>query len=69
MRDTYRVRHAVRDVGAALGAWLRWGLALWLNARVESLPLGTLAANLGGGFLIGLAVGVFSDWPQLSPER
>ena len=55
-------------LGATLGAWLRWGLALWLNARVESLPLGTLAANLGGGFLIGIAVGVFSDWPQLSPE-
>ncbi len=55
-------------VGATLGAWLRWGLSLWLNARLESLPLGTLAANLGGGFLIGIAVGFFHDWPALAPE-
>ncbi len=53
--------------GATLGAWLRWGLGLWLNARIESLPLGTLAANLGGGFLIGMAVGFFQDWHGLSP--
>lgn len=53
--------------GATLGAWLRWALSLWLNARVESLPLGTLVANLAGGFLIGLAVGFFHDLPELSP--
>ncbi len=53
-------------LGATLGAWLRWGLGLWLNTRVESLPLGTLAANLGGGFLIGIAVGIFHDLPGLS---
>ena len=55
-------------VGATLGAWLRWGLSLWLNARIATLPLGTLAANLIGAYLIGLAVGFFNDWPQLSPE-
>ena len=55
-------------VGAALGAWLRWGLSLWLNARLESLPLGTLLANIGGGFMIGIAVGVFENFPELSPE-
>ena len=55
-------------IGATLGAWLRWGLSLWLNARLEPLPLGTLAANLGGGFLIGIAVGVFQDLPGLAPE-
>ena len=54
-------------VGATLGAWLRWGLSVWLNARVETLPIGTLAANLIGGYLIGLAVGFFHDWPELSP--
>lgn len=54
-------------VGATLGAWLRWALSLWLNARVESLPLGTLVANLIGGFLIGMAVGFFHDLPALSP--
>jgi CrcB protein len=55
-------------VGATLGAWLRWGLSLWLNTRLATLPLGTLAANLIGAYLIGLAVGFFNDWPQLSPE-
>jgi CrcB protein len=55
-------------VGATLGAWLRWGFSLWLNARLPMLPLGTLAANLVGAYLIGMAVGFFNDWPQLSPE-
>ena len=55
-------------VGATLGAWLRWGFSLWLNARLPMLPLGTLAANLLGAYLIGMAVGFFNDWPQLSPE-
>ena len=45
--------------GAALGAWLRWGLGLWLNAGDYPVPLGTLAANLGGGFVIGVAVAFF----------
>lgn len=55
-------------LGATLGAWLRWGFSLWLNARLQSLPLGTLVANLIGAYLIGMAVGFFNDWPQLSPE-
>ncbi|HEY0847008.1 MAG TPA: fluoride efflux transporter CrcB [Noviherbaspirillum sp.] len=55
-------------VGAALGAWLRWGLGLWLNAVFLPLPLGTLVANLGGGYLIGMAVGFFSLHPALPPE-
>lgn len=55
-------------LGATLGAWWRWGFSLWLNARLQSLPLGTLAANLIGAYLIGMAVGFFNDWPQLSPE-
>jgi CrcB protein len=54
--------------GAALGAWLRWGLALWLGSVHGKLHLGTLAANLGGGYLVGLALGFFAAYPQLSPE-
>jgi fluoride exporter len=42
--------------GAALGGLLRWGLALWLNALLPALPLGTLAANLLGGYLVGVAL-------------
>lgn len=54
--------------GAALGAWLRWGLALWLNPQHANLPLGTLAANLVGGYGIGLALGWFAQAPGLAPE-
>jgi fluoride exporter len=43
--------------GAALGAWLRWGLGVALNASM--LPLGTLIANLGGGLLMGMAMAYF----------
>ncbi len=55
-------------VGAAFGACLRWMLGLWLNALLPHLVLGTLLANLGGGYLIGICVGFFSANPQLSPE-
>jgi CrcB protein len=55
-------------LGAALGAWLRWGLGLWLNALFPTLPLGTLAANLLGGYLIGSAVAVFHINVDLPPE-
>lgn len=54
--------------GAALGAWLRWGLTAWLNPVVQGLPLGTLAANIGGGYAVGLAVAFFQGNPSLSPE-
>ncbi len=59
---------AAVGIGAAVGAWLRWALSLAFNARIESLPLGTLAANLVGGYLIGIAVALFQDLPQLAPE-
>ncbi len=55
-------------VGATLGAWLRWALSVGLNNYLINLPLGTLLANLGGGYLIGIAVGFFQDFPELTPE-
>lgn len=55
-------------IGAALGAWLRWGLGLWLNPALPQLPLGTLGANLLGGYLIGLAIAFFMQHPGISPE-
>ncbi|MBS1159131.1 MAG: crcB [Proteobacteria bacterium] len=45
--------------GAALGAWARWLLGLTLNPLFFAVPLGTLAANLLGGYLVGVAVGLF----------
>lgn len=55
-------------VGAALGAWMRWGLGLFLNPMLPALPLGTLAANLIGGYLMGLAMGFFSQYAGWSAE-
>lgn len=57
-------------IGASLGALGRWGLGLWLNPATSTgtvLPLGTLAANLLGGYLIGVCVAVFQALPQLDP--
>ena len=54
--------------GAASGAWLRWGLGSLLNAIFPTLPLGTLAANLIGGYLMGLAMGYMSHYETLTPE-
>lgn len=52
--------------GASLGALARWRLGLWLSTDAI-LPWGTLAANLVGGYLIGMLVGVFQAMPQLDP--
>ncbi|GMU72778.1 MAG: fluoride efflux transporter CrcB [Burkholderiales bacterium] len=59
---------AAVGLGAALGAWLRWGLSAWLNPRVPSFPLGTLAANLAGGYLVGFCVAFFVARADLAPE-
>ena len=55
-------------IGAALGAWLRWWLGIWFNAAAPNLPLGTLIANVIGGYLIGIAVQYFSSNSGLPPE-
>ncbi|TXH88085.1 MAG: fluoride efflux transporter CrcB [Rhodoferax sp.] len=58
-------------LGASAGALARWQLGLWLNPSGvvvgSSLPLGTLAANLIGGYLIGVCVAVFQALPELHP--
>jgi CrcB protein len=54
--------------GAILGAWLRWWLGLRLNAMHPSLPMGTLAANLIGGYIIGLAAGAVMENVGLTPQ-
>ncbi|MCZ7564841.1 MAG: fluoride efflux transporter CrcB [Burkholderiales bacterium] len=59
---------AAVGVGAALGAWVRWGLGAALNALVPNLPLGTLMANLAGGYLVGVAVAQFDQVAGLPPE-
>ena len=53
-------------IGASLGALARWGLGLWLTPG-GLLPWGTLAANLVGGYLIGVAIAAFQAMPQMDP--
>ncbi len=53
-------------IGASIGALSRWGLALWLNPAAP-MPMGTLAANLVGGYLVGVFVAIFQQMPQLDP--
>ena len=54
--------------GAAVGAWMRWGLGMLLNPVFPTLPLGTLAANLIGGLLMGVAMELMARMTHLSPE-
>jgi CrcB protein len=60
---------AAVGVGAALGAWTRWGLSLALNPILPSLPLGTLAANLIGGLLIGVVMALAEPWNLSTATR
>lgn len=55
-------------LGAALGASLRWAANSVLNPLMATLPLGTLAVNWLGGWLMGIALGVFALFPQLGSE-
>ncbi len=55
-------------VGASLGALLRWWLGLQLNSLFPSIPPGTLAANLAGGYVIGLAIAFFATYGAIAPE-
>lgn len=59
---------AAVGAGAVLGAWARWGMTTWLNPATPNLPLGTLAVNVVGGYLIGLAVAFFSTHATIAPE-
>ncbi len=55
-------------IGAFAGALLRWLFGILLNPLLPALPLGTLAANLLGGLIVGVALGVFNQFQSLPPE-
>jgi CrcB protein len=55
-------------MGAATGAWLRWWLGILLNPLFPTLPLGTLVANLLGGFLMGMVMQLLIQHAVLAPE-
>ena len=61
--------HAVIAIclGACAGALLRWQLGLWLNHAGAWMPWGTLAANLVGGYLVGLVIGALQQLPDVDP--
>ena len=59
---------AAISVGGSLGALLRWWLGTALNAHFPTIPPGTLAANLIGGYVVGVAVAFFATYPALAPE-
>jgi len=54
--------------GAGAGALLRWWLGGWLNPLFPTIPMGTVAANLIGGLLVGVASAFFGHHAALSPE-
>ena len=56
------------SLGASLGAILRWQVGNWLNPVCALFPVGTLAVNVAGSLVFGLATGVFEAMPQLAPE-
>ena len=55
-------------IGGALGCWLRWVLGIAFNPLFPNMLMGTLAANLTGGYLIGVAVEYFTHNDSLPPE-
>jgi CrcB protein len=55
-------------IGASLGALFRWWLGVKLNSFFPTIPPGTLAANLIGGYIIGLAIAVLTSYSALAPE-
>ncbi|HSB99868.1 MAG TPA: fluoride efflux transporter CrcB, partial [Burkholderiaceae bacterium] len=54
--------------GAGFGALLRWWLGALLNPAFPTIPLGTVAANLIGGLLVGVASASFTHNAALPPE-
>jgi CrcB protein len=56
------------SVGGSLGALLRWWLGTTLNQYLPVIPPGTLAANLLGGYIVGMAVAFFGSYAALAPE-
>ena len=59
---------AAIGIGGALGCWLRWGLGFLLNPLFPTLPIGTLAANLSGGLIMGCVMSLFDHFQTLPLE-
>jgi len=55
-------------IGASVGALLRWWLGAQFNSLLPAIPPGTLAANLIGSYVVGIAIALFAIHPAISPE-
>lgn len=66
-QNTFKAVAAI-FIGSGVGALLRWWLGTTLNNYFPSVPPGTLAANLIGGYIVGLAVAFFASYTALAPE-
>lgn len=53
---------------AAMGAWSRWGIGILLNTLHPIYPMGTLTVNLAGAYLMGISMGAFELFSNLSPD-
>ena len=55
-------------IGGAFGALARWMLSYKLNVYFPAIPPGTLASNIIGGYIIGVAIAFFATRPEVAPE-
>lgn len=55
------------SIGSVIGALMRYGLSLSMNAFVPHIPMGTLASNLIAAYIVGVAIAFFGSTPNLSP--
>ncbi|HEL5400365.1 TPA: fluoride efflux transporter CrcB [Stenotrophomonas maltophilia] len=55
------------SIGSVIGALVRYGLSLSMNALVPHIPMGTLASNLIAAYIVGVAIAYFGSMPNLSP--
>jgi CrcB protein len=53
---------------AAMGAWSRWGIGILLNTLHPIYPMGTLTVNLAGAYIMGISIGAFELFSDLSPD-
>jgi CrcB protein len=56
------------SVGGTLGCLFRWWLGTQFNSLFPTLPPGTLAANLIGGNIVGVAIAFFATFTAVPTE-
>lgn len=63
------INYLVISAGAAIGGVLRYGLASFIQKRVESFfPYGTLIVNIIGSFALGFIMYYMDEKELLSPQ-